>query len=91
MCPTTDNHAGAPSLAYTDLAYYGVWGLGDDIKRKSKKEERKKGTGARGEVHTREPKYRLRSKLVTSLCPLVARVSYELANEEIRYGNCLYR
>lgn len=33
-------------------------------------------------MHTREPEYRLRSKLVTSLCPVVARVSYELAKEE---------
>lgn len=56
--------------------------LKERAKRKEGGEGKEKGTGARGEVHTREPKYRLRSKLVTSLCPLVARVSYELANEK---------
>lgn len=66
---------------YTDLAYYGVWGLGDDIKRKSKKERGGGKKEPEPEVKcTREkPEYRLRSKLVdlslSGCCSRVLRIS----------------
>lgn len=69
-----------PSLAYTDLAYYGVWDPDDDIKRKSK---------------TRQPKPEVKRTRETPnidsleisnlpLCP-VARVSYDT----VRYGHSM--